>query len=785
MLNRTILVFATLALLFANSIESSAQAQTAAVSGIVTEKISGENIIGVPVALYKDTTGKALRGAITNKFGFYSIPKVPKGEYFLVVSGIGYSTYTEKINIDGDLSLNIKLEMHAYLADEVVVTADRMKDPVNRISTIEVKPDFIMKMPSLGGEVDVFRTLQLLPGVKQSNELSSGLYVRGGSPDQNLILLDGVIVYNPSHLGGFLSSFNSDALRDVRLIKGGFPAEYGGRLSSVVDMTMKEGNKGKFSGSGGVSLISSRLTLEGPINENSTFMISGRRMYLDILMWLGGKVTGAYNTNQTPNYYFYDLNAKVNYKLSDNDRLFVSGYFCRDVLDSPKEQRSNFSIFWGNQTANLRWMHIVSPTFFTNTSLIYTNYNFNIGLSDTAAKNSKWGSESKIEDVMLRFEGQYFPNEDHIIKMGSELTYHSFNSGINTNLNIPIPMNSDSKSAIDLSIFAQDEWKITDLLRTNLGLRGYYFSGGNYFNLEPRMSASYTLAENSSLTASVAMAHQFLHMIVRNDIALPTDLWYPSTGNVKPQKSWQTILGYEHIFKEGEYLLSVEAYYKSLSNLLEYKENIDFSLGVPLESHFTTGTGYAFGMEFFLNKRMGNFTGWIGYTLSWTKRQFAELNFGEEFYPRYDRRHDISITLNYELGKRWELGASWVFGTGQGFTMPTGTYSKIDPDNINSPENQFGWIHRENYTFTEKNGYRLPPFHKLDVNFMYKFTWFGLPFQLSLNLYNAYNRSNPFMWFIDSEYEQKPGSTIYTSKKVVKQFTLFPLLPTFGISFKF
>ncbi len=762
-------------LCFLLSLSQARTAETYSLSGTLSENKSGENVIGLSVGIYTDTVPniRPIRGAVSNKFGFYSIPKLEKGKYWVIVHGIGYSTYSEQLDIDKDITLNIKLITKDIKTEEVVVTADKMKNSVNRISTMEIKPDFVLKMPSLGGESDVFRTLQLLPGVKAGSEISSGLYIRGGSPDQNLVLLDGVIVYNPSHLGGFLSSFNSDALRDIKLIKGAFPAEYGGRLSSVIDMTMKEGTKDKLSGSGGISLISSRLTLEGPINDNCSFMISGRRMYLDLLLGL------ASDAKDAPNYYFYDLNAKINYKLSQSDRLFVSGFFCRDVLESPDSEEENFGIFWGNQTANIRWMHIMSPTFFTNLSLIYTNYNFNIDLGDDKSNTRDWKSESKIEDYLFRLETQYFPNADHTIKSGAEVTFHNFNVDAFADFgDLELhPSSAKLIKTLDAALYIQDEWKITDLLNSNLGVRGYYFSEGNYFSFEPRLSLSYSLTENSSVTASTALANQFLHMIARNDIPLPTDVWYPSNEQIKPSRSWQSVLGYEYIFNEGEYLFSIEGYYKSMENLIEYKENAGFSFGVPLDSQFTFGSGKAYGLEFFLNKRIGKLTGWIGYTLSWTKRQFDELNNGKEFYPRYDRRHDVSITLNYQLGKRWELGASWVYGTGQAYTMPTGTYGfePLTPDGS-------VWYSGENkYLFSEKNAQRLPPFHKLDLNFMYKFQWFNLPFQFSINIYNAYNRRNPFIWYIGNDYDEQT----YQSTKKVKQVTLFPIIPTFGLSFKF
>ncbi|MBM2814658.1 MAG: outer rane receptor for ferrienterochelin and colicin [Ignavibacteria bacterium] len=766
-----VIIATVLLCLILSNLELSAK-EGSTIAGTVTDSVSGENIIGLTIAIYKEYKegSKPVAGAYSNKYGFYSIPDVPVGEWFLIARGVGYSTYKRKIFVrsDSNQRIDIQLKQIDVRLQALTVEAEREPSPTRSISTIEVTPEFITKLPSLGGERDIFRALQLLPGVKSASELSSGLYIRGGSPDQNLNLLDGVIVYNPSHIMGFLSTFNSDAIRDIKLIKGAFPAEYGGRLSSVLDMTMKEGTKEKIKGSGGISLISTRLTVEGPLDENSTFMISGRRMYLDLITML------AAGGEEMPVYYFYDLNAKVNYKLSESDRIFLSGYFGKDVLEPPSGSKGDFNINWGNSTGNLRWMHIMSPELFMNFSLIYTKYdcNTNLGKSDSGAY---FGTVSNIRDITFKGEAQYFPIKEHIIKTGVEATFHHFISkATNDALSEIIP--STEVSTLESAFYIQDEWSITPELATNLGMRFYYFQEGGYFNPEPRISASYAISDKLKIIGSIANANQYLHLIVRNDINLPTDLWFPSTAKVKPSNSWQGVLGFETTPFGKEYLFSIEGYYKKMKNLYEFRDGVLFATGIPLESQFTTGTGEAYGIEFFLNKRVGAITGWIAYTLAWTKRTFPELNNGKPFYPRYDRRHDVSIVFTYELSENWELGASWIYATGQAYTMPTGVYSLPDfsdnPDFIN---------YNSRYQYSERNGERLPSFHKLDLNLMYKFEMFDLPFEFSINIYNVYNRKNPFMWFIENEYNPYDN----TSKKVVKQFTLFPIIPTFGLNFTF
>jgi hypothetical protein len=762
------------------------------VSGIVTEAESGETVIGAAVAVYADSASlgrKALRGAITNKFGFYSISGIAPGTYFVQVRAIGLATTTQEVTItpnQSDLRLDVTLAPSAVTTDEVVVEGKRETSPTRAISSVELRPGFMEQLPSLGGEVDVFRTLQLLPGVKSISEVSSGLYVRGGSPDQNLILLDGVIVYNPTHLGGFLSTFNSDALRDVRLIKGAFPAEYGGRLSSVVDMTMREGTKEKISGAGGISLINSRLTVEGPITEDATFMVSGRRMYLDALTSLLPE------SEEIPQYYFYDANAKVNYRLSPSDHLYLSGYFGRDVLNSPVSDNDVFSITWGNITGNLRWMHIVSPTLFTNFSAIYTDYDFSTLFEDTYGGNggssgssSSFKSVTGIRDFMLRGEAQWFPHEDHIIKTGIEATEHRFRADASAEITDfgRIERDPTIRTSLDASFYLQDEWQITPELSANIGGRLYYFESGKHLRAEPRVSAAYQLTDYISLKGAFSLGNQFLHLVSRNDISLPTDVWFPSTTTIAPSESMQGVLGMETSLFDGEYLVTLEGYYKTMKNVLEYKDTASFSLDVPLENAFTAGDGEAYGVELFVNKRIGSFTGWVGYTLAWTRRTFDELNFGRPFYPRHDRRHDVSVVLVYKLGESWELGATWVYGTGQAYTVPTGQY-RFEHREVEDP-NSFGIGYSERLDYTERNEYRLPAFHKLDLNFAHSFEWFKLPFKLSINIYNAYGRKNVFAQYVDREWRQDPQTGEYYDEYKFKRFTLFPFVPTIGLGFKF
>lgn len=785
---------------------TAAAAQSVTISGTVTEANSGEAITGATVALFRESDStKPARGGISNRFGFYSIPKVAPGRYRLVARSIGSQQRTESLLIPevgspilleaevpdtaatdttatecrisfgpDSARLNICLQPKQLMGREVVVT-ERRYDAT--ISTVAIDPQLSQKLPSLGGEPDIMRTLQLLPGIKAGSEISSGLYIRGGSPDQNLVLLDGATVYNPSHIGGFLSTFNSDAIRDVKVMKGVFPAEYGGRLSGVVDMTMREGTQEKFSGAAGISLLNSRLTVEGPISDDITFMVSGRRMYMDLVMKLAG------SPEDVPDYYFYDLNGKMNWRLSESDHLFVSGYFGRDDFKTDPRGTDQLLLNWGNATANLRWSHIISPTMFTNFSAIFTNYDCSTTLMELfkGSPTSGFKTSSQIRDLTLRGEAQLFAGEDHILKTGFEATNHQFNANATDAVNEfeKIGATPATMSSLEGGFFLQDEWQITPRLQANIGARASYFSNGGYLRLEPRASLAYSITDNITARGGYSAHNQYLHMITRNDAALPTDIWFPATSTIQPATSQQIAAGVETRLFDNEVLLSVEGYYKTMNNLLEFKDTASFSLIAPLESSFAAGSGKAYGMEFFLNKQVGDFTGWIGYTLSWTDRTFADLNRGKTFYPRFDRRHDISVVATYKLSDSWEVGATWVYATGQGVTVPQGQfiYNSEGADLGDAPESR--------YDFSERNGYRLPAFHKLDLNFSHKYQWFNLPFTLSLNVYNAYNRQNVFSQSVDKEEVKNETTGTRYQKHTLQRITLFPTLLTVGLSCKF
>jgi hypothetical protein len=774
-------------LLFSYSLYSQT---TSAISGTVKESGSREFITAATVVLYNHDKSKALTGTYTNKYGFYSLPKVQAGNYILNIRCIGYKEWLDTINVKSghDLMFNVLLPVQAVEGQEITVEGEYMTGSVHTISRAEITSDFILKMPSLGAESDVLRSLQMLPGVATSSELSSGIYVRGGTPDQNLYLLDGIMIYNPTHLGGFMSTFNTNALRDVNLLKGAFPAEYGGRLSSVLDMTMKEGSKEGYHGTVGLSLIDANATVEGPITKNSSFMFSARRFYLDLMMLALSKDV----RERTPSYYFYDLNAKVNWEIDDKNHIFLSGMFGKDLLSAPPKVSDQFGIDWGNTVGSARWLHIISPKLFTNFSLIYTSYKFNSGFSFSGDNNNtnKFSATNGIQDITLRATADYFPAEAHKIRSGVEMVNHNFNVFTIDNMvvdNIPVgdslfnQYNNPRKlKGMELGLFVQDEWQINEVLQSNIGFRANYYPDGRFFNLEPRISLAYNFWDKMFLRAAVAQSHQPTHLITRNDINLPTDVWIPSSDKILPGESWQYVLGFEsELFKN--YTFSVEGYYKTLNNLYDYKDTVSWFSSARLVDQLTRGVGEGYGVEVSIFKKVGKLQGWVGYTWSVIQYKFDELNNGNWFYPKHDRRHDIKVALTYDISDKWEISATWVYSTGQPFTMPTSSYFFGSETQNGPPTNDLFDLNGLKYQYSGRNEYRAPAYHKLDLNIMRKGKIFGLPVVWSLNIYNVYNHMNPFTIYIGQDYNLNTGQTTY----VLKQVTLFPIIPTLGVRLSF
>ena len=776
-------------------------------SGFVREAGSQEFLPGVNVYL----PGSNL-GTVTNSYGFYSLTLPAQSDSVSVTySFVGYQKVERRLLITQNIELNVLLTNVNQL-DELTVSARRQEDYVSRsaqMSQIEIPIQQIKKVPAFFGEKDVLKVLQLMPGVQKGTEGQTGLYVRGGGPDQNLIILDDAVVYNASHLFGFFSIFNSDALKSVELTKGGFPARYGGRLSSVLDMNMKEGSKDKLHGEGGIGLIATRMTLEGPLAKGkSSFLISGRRTYIDVL---AAPLIASQQQNDInkvkPGYYFYDLNAKLNYELSPKDKLYVSGYFGRDRFyanETTPELDSDNGLNWGNATATLRWNHLFGQKLFANTSLIASNFNFGVA-SATRNKDQEGQTtrefslnyNSQIRDFGIKTDFDYYPDSRHAIKFGYQLTFHRFTPSALVIewgfLGQPIERSVTPVNSLESGFYLEDTWQPVPALKMNAGLRLSTFStlSKNYVRPEPRFSAALRLAQDFSLKASFAQMNQYVHLLSNTGLGLPTDLWVPTTDLVAPQQSRQVALGLAKDLDNPALTLTLEGYYKNMNNILNYKEGASFlSLGgenaneLTWEDNVTSGRGWSYGVEFLMQKKTGRFSGWVGYTLSWTQWQFPELNFGQIFYPRYDRRHDISLVGIIELTKNITLSGTWVYGTGNALTLPLATFN-VYRDNASYFQNQqLNWNGSTVDQYGEKNSFRAEPYHRLDfaMQFLKKKkhherTW-------ELGVYNAYNRRNPFFYDLATEPIEQTSGTV-TSKTVLKRYSLFPFLPSVSYNFKF
>jgi hypothetical protein len=766
-----LLVFTTL------FISVSFSQNTFTISGTVEEASSGEVLIGVKVRVNE------LQGVTTstNEYGFYSIT-LKEGVYTLDFSSNGYELKTENVDLKENFKLNIKLAPKLKEAAEVVISAKKKDANIQSAQTgVEVlDPKQLAKIPVIFGEKDIIKSMQLTPGIKSGGDGSSGFFVRGGSSDQNLILLDEAPVYNASHLLGFFSTFNSDAIKTATIYKGTQPAQYGGRLSSVLDIRMNEGNNQKFKVSGGLGIISSKLNIEGPIVKGkSSFLISARRTYADVFLKLSKR-----ENLKSASLYFYDVNAKLNYRLSEKDRLYISGYFGRDKLGV-----SGFGLTWGNVTGTARWNHVINSKMFSNTSFIVSNYIYDIGISSNGSDIS---INSTLQDYNLKQEFQYYPNSRNKIKFGFNSIHHSI---------VPGQIEADEGSgAIDIILkprlswenaaFISNEWNATEKINVNYGLRGVGFSqlgnGGeyytykdgavattdvyemnkivnSYYNLEPRVSASFIYSKTASIKAGYSRNVQNVHLISNTTGDNPTDIWIPSSKNIKSEIADQLTLGWFKNFKENKYEFSLETYYKDMQNQIDYKDGANTLANSLLEGELLYGIGRAYGMETYFKKTSGKFTGWLSYTLSKTEKKIEGINSNNWYNARQDRTHDLSIVGMYDLNKKVTISATFVCYTGNAVTLPSGKYY------VN---NQVQWL------YTERNGGRMPLYHRMDL----AVTWYKKQtekYESSWNfsIFNVYGRENAY----SLAFRESADKT----KTEVVQTSLFKMIPAVTYNFKF
>jgi len=785
----------------------SAQGGRPTISGYVRDAATGEDLIGASLFVKE-----IQKGVSTNTYGYYAITLEP-GTYTLLVRYIGYRDLEKTITLTADTKLNLMLEAVAQQIEQVEVVGEKAKSNVEStaMGTMDVDVTKLQTLPALLGEVDILKTIQFLPGVKSNGEGNSGFYVRGGGPDQNLILLDEATVYNASHLFGFFSVFNADAVKNIELIKGGMPANYGGRTSSVLDITMKEGNDKEFHGRGGIGLISSRLTLEGPIaTEKGSFIVSGRRTYVDVV---AKPFINPESTFSESGYYFYDINAKGNYRFSYKDRLFISGYFGRDVFTLAGNQPGSpdFRIPWGNATLSARWNHVFGPKLFLNTTAIFSDYKFSFA---GGQDQFKFSLKSGIKDYGLKLDLSHYPDIRHRLRYGLHYTYHIYTPSTvdvesgGTEFNIDEPSKLRAHEAAG---YVQDEYDVSDAVRINVGVRLSWFAHVGLFNeylldemgrstgmreytagqvikdymgLEPRLAMRYKLDARSSVKASFNRNLQYVHLASFSSVGLPTDVWIPSGKNVKPQVGIQYAVGYFRDLWDHKYEASVEVYYKDMLNQIEYAEGASPQDGgnTNYDALLVFGKGWSYGAEFFLKRRLGRFTGWVGYTWSKTMRRFPDVNEGREFPSRWDRRHDGSLVLSYELNDRWSFGGTFVYSTGQATTLPVQRY----------------WIEgRLVSQFSERNSFRMAPYHRLDlaatlknkpvrtitdkatgetttVRRKYRSSW-------TFAVYNAYNRANPYFYYFTTEGNTASGDL----RVLAKQVSLFSILPSITWNFEF
>ncbi|MFH2095543.1 MAG: TonB-dependent receptor [Bacteroidota bacterium] len=765
------------------------------ISGYVKDNQTGEAMIGASVYIRSLTTG-----TITNVYGYYSLT-VPAGNYEVVYSFLGYEDITKKVNIDKDIRQDVSLSPSVEQIAEVEVRGERKNEQIREIemSTVKLPIKTIQKIPALMGEVDVIKSIQLLPGIQTAGEGTSGFFVRGGGVDQNLILLDDATVYNASHLGGFFSVFNQDAIKNVQIYKGGIPAQYGGRLSSLLDIRMKEGNSKEYECTGGIGTLSSRLTLEGPVlKDNSSFIVSARRTYIDLFFPM------LKDTNiQKSKMYFYDLNTKINFELNDKNRIFASGYFGRDIARMGSEFLMNF----GNATGTVRWNHLFSDRVFSNVTLVYSNFDYSLGTPEGVSA-FEW--KSNIIDYSAKADISYYLNPSNTIRFGGSSCYHTFKPGHAKGLgdeSVFSDVNLPENFALESAVYLSNEQQISPLFSINYGLRFSVFQNignatfynydrsngseyrvmdtllykkGDVFNtysgIEPRLGLRYQFSEFSSLKASYNRTFQYIHLASNTTASTPLDIWFPSTPNIKPQKADQVAIGYFRNLKQNTFETSFELYYKKMYNAIDFRDHASLLLNPYIEGEIRTGDAYSYGAEFMVKKQEGRLTGWISYTLSKTRRIFPDINDGKEYAAPYDKPHDISVVLSYDLTPRLNLSANWVYSTGMPATMPTG---RFEYQGMIVP------------VYSDRNAIRMPDYHRMDL----ACTWNlgknedakprrnGKPerkYESSLNfsIYNLYNRHNAY----SINFRQNRDNPNVTE---AEKFYLFKIVPSITYNFKF
>lgn len=790
-MHRILLVYLMALLQCGIAIEASGQETNKGhqVSGYVLDAASGEALIGATVWCSSIDAGVS-----SNTYGYYSL-QLPFGKQQVTVSFIGFQAQSFELELKEDLKMDVELASGVAIQEAVVTGAsfDRIEDQV-QMSKMEIPMDQVRRLPAIGGEVDLLKSLQLMPGVQSGGEGTSGLYVRGGSPDQNLIVLDGVPLYSVSHLFGFFSVFNADAVKQMSITKGGFPARYGGRLSSVLEVNMKDGNMREYHGTANVSILASKFTVEGPIvKDKASFMLSGRRTYLDLLL---NPVINSINSNDPsvetdPRYFFYDLNGKINWKIGSKDRVYLSVFNGKDDFGLAATEREgvststfDFGLDWKNQVLAARWNHEWNSKLFSNITLTQSEYNFNTGIQFSETENTSDSTSasfaslyrSGIVDYAARIDFSNAISNRHYLRYGGNITLRQFNPGATTLQlqsgdfpGIDTTFGSSELESVERFLYIEDEVQLSDRIKANFGVHATALEvNGKYFpSLQPRAALNWKLRDGSALKFSYAQMQQFVHLLTNEGLSLPTDLWVPATDEVTPQLSTQYAAGWAKTF--GEIEVSIEGYYKAMDGLISYREGASFSntFNSRWEDQVTQGQGNAYGFEWLFQKKIGRTTGWVGYTLSWANRQFDEINSGNWFPYTYDRRHDASVVLMHRFSDRIDFSATWVYGTGRALTLPEATFRTFLPNSFTTVPGDFNGLNVE--VPSEKNAYRTSPYHRADVSLTFTKEEPAFSRSLIFSVYNIYNNLNPFFSLVEKDIDDSLS---------IVEYGIFPIIPS-------